>query len=323
MHHRTHPVLAVLAVAASALVAACGGGTTSTASSTSVQWGNAQAVASSRAGAPDPKAVPASVVHACSNMSSPTIAAIKKAGVLNWGIGISPPFGFTGTSGKWQGVDAENAVELANILGVKPRIIAYDYSVMTTALETGRANIVGAQLFVTPEREKVIDFSKPYYLSGQVYYVLKSSKYQTIQDLNSRSNQFVYGTGGAQGVLAAKYTPLAHAQQVPLQGQLIPYQFLATGRADSTMGESAAWPVLRQKFTQPPLAAIGLHGRITGDLVPPGDELSPFQVAFGLPKNDAGWETCVDDWVSWGTTPSGTITQRVNYWLRNQNLAGG
>src|SRR5262249_25471310 len=151
--------------------------------------------------------------------------------------------------------------------------VAYDYSVMTTALETGKANIVGAQLFVTPEREKVIDFSKPYYLSGQVYYVLKSSKYQTIKDLSAPSDRFVYGTGGAQGVLAAQYTPKAHAAQVPLQGQLIPYQFLATGRADSTMGESAAWPVLREKFTQPPLAAIGLHGRITSDLVPAADEL--------------------------------------------------
>jgi ABC-type amino acid transport substrate-binding protein len=262
------------------------------------------------------------VKSACGDSNSPKIQAIKKAGTLHWGIGISPPFGFTSTSNNWEGVEAENAVEIAGILGVKPDIISYDYSVMTTALQSGKADIVGAQLFVTPERQKVIDFSLPYYKSGQIYYVLQSSKYQTIQDLNTPSNRFVYGTGGAQGGLATKFTPLAHQAQVPLQGQLIPYQFLSTGRADSTMGESAAWPVLQKKFTNPPLAAIGKQGRVSSDLPTEADMLDPFDVALGLPKNDTGWKACVDAWVQWGTN-NGPIKQRVDYWLRHQTEAGG
>ncbi len=326
---RTRPTtrsLATVAALAGFALAGCGGGSSTPASGggpAPVKWGNAETVAADRAGAVKAGAAPSSVTSACTAAKSPKIAAIRKAGTLNWGIGISPPFGFTGTSSKWQGVEAENAVELADILGVKPNIVAYDYSVMTTALQSDKADIVGAQLFDTPERRQVIDFSQPYYKSGQVYYVLESSPYNTIDDLNKSSIKFVYGTGGAQGGLAKKYTPAAHSQEVGLQGQLIPYQFLATKRADATMGEAAAYPVLVKKFTNPRVVAIGKNGRITADLPAQAETLDPFNVAFGLPKGDAGWKSCVDAWVSWGTASGGPLGARVDYWLKNQDKAAG
>lgn len=300
MHTCSHPCLAcgpapsrqrrsaALTVACIVMLTltSCGGKSSGKASGPAggLTYGNTEKVDSQRAGAPDPKAATDTVKQACSQKASPTIARIQKAGTLNWGIGVSPPFGFTGPSGNWQGVEAENAVELAHILGVEPKILPYDYSVMTTALQSGKADIVGAQLFDTPERRQVIDFSEPYYKSGQIYYVRKDSPYQSIDDLNSAHVKFVYGTGGAQGGLAKKYTPKATRQEVPLQGQLIPYQFLATKRADATMGEAAALPVLGKRFTNPPVVAIGLHGRINGDLPSEQDVLDPFNVAFGLAK---------------------------------------
>jgi ABC-type amino acid transport substrate-binding protein len=304
---------------------ACGSGQSDSGSTSQggFEWGNVEAVDSARAGAPKPIASEPEISAACSADKSPTIAAIKKAGVLHWGIGISPPFGFTGPSGKWQGVDSENAAELANILGVKPDVVPYDYSLMTTALQSKKADIVGAQLFVTPDRQKVIDFSDAYYKSGQVFYVLKSSPYQSIDDLNVSGIRFVFGTGGAQGDIAKKYIPKATQQQVPLQGQLIPYQFIATGRADVTMGESGAYPVLAEKFTNPPIVAIGKAGRIDPGVPSADDVLDPFDVAFGLPKDDAGWKSCVDAWVNKEGSDGGTISERVNYWLNNQDKANG
>jgi hypothetical protein len=60
--------------------------------------------------------VPKAARDACS-VSSPTIDRIKKDGVLFWAIGVSPPFGFELEPGKWAGVEAQNAAELATILG--------------------------------------------------------------------------------------------------------------------------------------------------------------------------------------------------------------
>jgi len=320
---RTVPALSALALIGATVLAACGGGGGADANAGGLAWGNSETVAGDRAGAPKHGDAPAAVTSACKSSASPKIAAIKKNGTLNWGIGISPPFGFTGPSSKWQGVEAENAVELADILGVKPNIVAFDYSVMTTALQSKKADIVGAQLFDTPERRQAIDFSKPYYKSGQVYYVLESSSYKTIADLNAPSIKFVYGTGGAQGGLAKKFTPQAQSNEVGLQGQLIPYQFLATKRADATMGEAAAYPVLKKKFTNPPVVAIGKNGRISADLPAVAETLDPFDVAFGLPKGDAGWKKCVNAWVAWGSSSSGPISQRVTYWLKNQDKVNG
>ena len=107
------------------------------------------------------------------------------------------------------GVEAQNAAELANILGVDFDISEYSYDTLPRALVTGQADIVGAELFVTDDRKKLIDFSTPYYQSGQLFYVLEDSPYQTIDDLNKPNVRFIYGTGTAQLELAQKYVPRA------------------------------------------------------------------------------------------------------------------
>jgi ABC-type amino acid transport substrate-binding protein len=253
------------------------------------------------------------VRKAC-DVSSPTIDRIEREGALFWAIGVSPPFGFEVKRGVWAGVEAQNAAELATILGVKFDIAEYSYDVLPQAIVTGQADIVGAELFVTDERKKLIDFSTPYYQSGQLFYVLDRSPYRTIDDLNQPGVRFVYGTGTAQLELAKKYVPKANISDTPLGNRLLLHDFLAADRADATMSQAAALKVIREKFTSPPLAAIGLHGRIAGERAPPGDVLDPFDVAFGLPKGDKGWRGCVDAWVR-DLVDSGRMAKRVDYWL--------
>ena len=163
--------------------AACGGG----------DGAGAAASGNAAAGKFDPPPiqthVDAAVRKAC-DASSPTIDRIKKDRVLFWAIGVSPPFGFKLERGMWAGVEAQNAAELATILGVRFDIAEYSYDVLPEALVTGQADIVGAELFVTDERKKLIDFSRPYYQSGQLFYVLKDSPYQTISGLDKPDVRF-------------------------------------------------------------------------------------------------------------------------------------
>jgi ABC-type amino acid transport substrate-binding protein len=253
------------------------------------------------------------VREACA-VSSPTIDRIKKEGVLFWAIGVSPPFGFELERGVWAGVEAQNASELATILGVEFDIAEYSYDVLPQTLVTGQADIVGAELFVTDERKKLIDFSAPYYQSGQLFYVLEGSRYQTIDDLNKPSVRFVYGTGTAQLELAKKYVPKARVSDTPLGDRLLLHDFLAANRADATMSQAAAMKVIREKFTNPPLAAIGLNGRVARERPSAEDVLDPFDVAFGLPKGDEGWRGCVNAWVR-NLLDSGRMAERLDYWL--------
>jgi cyclohexadienyl dehydratase len=298
-------VLSALAILTAAL-AACGGGGGDTAAS-----GNAAT------GKFHPPAIQTHVdeaVRKACDVSSPTIDRIKKEGVLFWAIGVSPPFGFELERGMWAGVEAQNAAELATILGVDFDIAEYSYDVLPEALVTGQADIVGAELFVTDDRKKLIDFSTPYYQSGQLFYVLKHSPYQTIDDLNKPNVRFVYGTGTAQLELAEKYVPKAKISKTPLGNRLLLRDFLAANRADATMSQAAAMRVILDKLGNPPLAAIGLNGRVTRQRASSGDVLEPFDVAFGLPKGDRRWRGCVNTWVR-DLLHSGRMAKRLDYWL--------
>lgn len=254
------------------------------------------------------------VAQACSADASPTIQRIQDSGELNWAIGISPPFGFKDTDGEYAGVEVDNAEELAHILGVEAKIQDYDYGLLPPAITSGKADIIGAQLFITPERAQVIDFSEPYYVSGQLFYVLADSPWQTIEDLNSPDNRFVFGTGNAQEGVAKEIIPDAPRTAAPLRGQPLLYDFLSADRADSSMTEAQLMKPLFAKFTDPALAAIGMNGRVTTERPTDADLISPFDVAFGLPKGDAGFKGCIDAWVA-DMRETTVIDQRIEYWL--------
>jgi ABC-type amino acid transport substrate-binding protein len=299
-------VLSALAIVA-AVLPGCGGNEAETGAAS----GNADT------GKFDPPAIPTDVdeaVREACDVSSPTIDRIKKEGALFWAIGVSPPFGFEVERGLWTGVEAQNAAELANILGVDFDIAEYSYDTLPRALVTGQADIIGAELFVTADRRKLIDFSTPYYQSGQLFYVLEDSPYQTIDDLNKPNVRFIYGTGTAQLELAQKYVPKAMVSDTQLGDRLLLHDVLAANRADATMSQAAALKVIREKFTMPPLAAIGLHGRVSGERARSEDVLDPFDVAFGLPKGDDGWRGCINTWVR-DLLDSGRMAERLDYWL--------
>ncbi len=299
-------VLSALAIVA-AVLPGCGGD----------EAENGAASGNADTGKFDPPAIPTDVdeaVKEACDVSSPTIDRIKKEGALFWAIGVSPPFGFEVERGLWTGVEAQNAAELANILGVDFDISEYSYDTLPRALVTGQADIVGAELFVTDDRKKLIDFSTPYYQSGQLFYVLKDSPYQTIDDLNKPNVRFIYGTGTAQLELAQKYVPKAMVSDTQLGDRLLLHDVLAANRADATMSQAAAMKVIREKFTKPPLAAIGLHGRVAGERARSEDVLDPFDVAFGLPKGDDNWRVCINTWVR-DLLDSGRMAERLDYWL--------
>ena len=299
-------VLSALAIS-TAVLAACGGGD-----------GAGEAASGNAAtGKFHPPAIQTDVdeaVREACHVSSPTIDRIRKEGVLFWAIGVSPPFGFELERGVWTGVEAQNAAELATILGVDFDVAEYSYDVLPEALVTGQADIVGAELFVTADRKKLIDFSTPYYQSGQLFYVLEGSPYQTIDDLNQPSARFVYGTGTAQLELARKYVPEATISDTRLGDRLLLHDVLAANHADATMSQAAAMKVILEKFSKPPLAAIGMRGRVTRERASSEDVLDPFDVAFGLPKGDERWRGCINAWVR-DLLDSGRMADRLDYWL--------
>jgi glutamine transport system substrate-binding protein len=79
----------------------------------------------------------------------------------------SPPFAFKKDDG-YSGFDIEVWAEVAKGLNRKWRVQPMEFGALIPALQTRNIDAIVSQLFIKPERQKVIDFSDPYYQSGLV-----------------------------------------------------------------------------------------------------------------------------------------------------------
>jgi polar amino acid transport system substrate-binding protein len=99
---------------------------------------------------------------------------IKKAGVLRVAaFDGNPPFGFVDANKKIIGLDVDYANELAKKLGVKVQIIPTNPANRIPLLTSNKVDLVFANFTITEERAKVVDFSIPYFGSGQQFLAKK------------------------------------------------------------------------------------------------------------------------------------------------------
>jgi polar amino acid transport system substrate-binding protein len=99
--------------------------------------------------------------------SGPAVAAalddILAAGVVRIAVPQDlPPFGSKGSNGDLQGYDIEVARLLANELGVRLKLVPVTSVNRIASLLTHDADLVVANLGITPERARAIAFSSPY-----------------------------------------------------------------------------------------------------------------------------------------------------------------
>jgi len=76
-------------------------------------------------------------------------------------------------------------------------------------LKNGNIDAVAASMTITPEREKLLDFTKPYFGAGQSLLAKKGSSIKSMKDLNKKGTKImaVKGTTAVDNV--AKYAPKA------------------------------------------------------------------------------------------------------------------
>jgi polar amino acid transport system substrate-binding protein len=274
--------------------------------------GSAQA-AVSQSEAPAAPAIPDDVAQACSAAAGPTLQGIVDSGVLRIATGIAAPWGFRDPStNELVGFEPESALQLADTIGVDLEISDFDYGQLVANLQSDISDIVMAGLFVTPERAEAVDFSNVLTKSGQLLYTLEESPINSVEDANSSEYTFVYGTGNAQGELAAELLPEVNVIDAPLRGQNLLYEFLVSGRADVTMSDSLLNPIFVNAYDN--LKVIGANGVVT-DPFPADDEvLQPFDVAYAVAKGEPDLLACLNTYVDW-IKDSGVFEERFVRWM--------
>ncbi|MGK9171731.1 ABC transporter substrate-binding protein [Yokenella regensburgei] len=101
------------------------------------------------------------------------LADIKAAGVVKVAtFDANPPFGaIDPQSHEIVGYDVDFAKALAKSLGVKLELVATNPANRIPLLQSGKVDLIVADITITPERAQVIDFSTPYFVTGQQFLV--------------------------------------------------------------------------------------------------------------------------------------------------------
>jgi lysine/arginine/ornithine transport system substrate-binding protein len=112
------------------------------------------------------------VLLACSFAVGPTAAAQT----LRIGTeGAYPPFEYRDASGALKGMDVEIGNALCARMKVTCQFMPQDFDGLIPAIKAGKIDLIISSLSMTPDRARVIDFTKPYYLSPSQFVALKSS----------------------------------------------------------------------------------------------------------------------------------------------------
>ena len=91
------------------------------------------------------------------------------------------------STGKMVGFDVDTALKMGQLLGLKVVFKNPAWETIPAGLQQGRYDVSIGSMTITPERQKVLDFTDPYYYtSGQVFVKKGGTQITGPQDLNGK-----------------------------------------------------------------------------------------------------------------------------------------
>lgn len=136
-------------------------------------------------------------VCGCNEKPKTIIEKIQERDVLTVGVkSDSKPFGYV-ENGQFKGFDIDIAKKIAqNILDdeTKVKFVPVTSENRISKLLAEEVDLIIATMTDTPERREIIDFSEPYYISGQAVMCKKNSEVSSIADLANHNTIIVSGT---------------------------------------------------------------------------------------------------------------------------------
>ncbi|MBR1590551.1 MAG: basic amino acid ABC transporter substrate-binding protein [Acidaminococcaceae bacterium] len=118
-------------------------------------------------------------------------------------VGTEPtfaPFEFQKEGSKeFDGFDMDLIRAIGKQLNMKVEIQNMGFDALIPALNAGNIDVAAAGMSITPDRQKAVDMSDPYYVAGLVVVVNKDNEaIKSINDLNGKGISVQIGTTGAE-----------------------------------------------------------------------------------------------------------------------------
>jgi len=193
-----------------------------------------------------------------------TLEKIQKSGYLLWGSDAEggAPYIFPDPKdpSKLIGFEVDLADEIARELGVRPKQAQNAWDSLVPALMRGDSDIAMNGIEITPQRQKEVLFSEPYYIYTEQLVVRKDEEaIQGVDDLKGKKVGTLSGTV-AQDILMN----MGGVDVKIYAGQVEPYEDLAIGRLDAVLLDLPiaayyAKPNPKLKYAGPPVGE-GFYG---------------------------------------------------------------
>jgi ABC-type amino acid transport substrate-binding protein len=106
------------------------------------------------------------------------------------------PFEF-GREPDYEGFDVDIVNEIAKRLDLEARFVKTPFDPIFRNLAQGRFDMVASAATITPERQRTVDFSEPYFPADQSLMVKRGSDIKTVEDLAGKTIGAQLGTTGA------------------------------------------------------------------------------------------------------------------------------
>jgi len=207
---------------------------------------------------------------------------IKKRGEIKIAVFDSnPPFGFIDEKTKQiAGLDVDYANAIGKALNVDVKLIPTNPANRIPLLNSQKADLIVANFTVTPERAKTVDFSVPYFATGQKF-IAKKGVLKTPDDL--KKLRIVADKGTVMEITLREQYPTA---------RVISYD-------DTPFAFSALRNGVVQAITQDDAKLIGLLANVPAEQRE-AFEISPFSItkeyqAVGITKGETRLKNKVDE----------------------------
>ncbi|EJD9646901.1 basic amino acid ABC transporter substrate-binding protein [Campylobacter coli] len=134
---------------------------------------------------------------ACQNTKTENNTSNETNATLTLKVGTAPnykPFNYKENS-KLTGFDTDLVEEIAKKNGIKIVWVETNFDGLIPALKAGKIDMIASAMSATDERRQSVDFTKPYYMSKNLYLKLKNNdSLQTKNDLEGKKIGVQLGT---------------------------------------------------------------------------------------------------------------------------------
>jgi arginine/lysine/histidine/glutamine transport system substrate-binding/permease protein len=166
-----------------------------------------------------------------------------------------PPFQTTTSGGGFEGFDIDLINAIAEAEGLTLDMQGLPFDGIIPALQAGTVDLTISTMTITPERAQVVDFSRPYFKSGQAIAVQESNS--DITSYNALAGKRIavqIGTVGADQANKANAADVRTFDNTPLA-----LQELANGNVDAVIGDA---PVILYAIKSGSASGIKVAGEL-------------------------------------------------------------